>query len=381
MSETLPLHGGQLRQIAEQLGIPAHELFDFSANINREGPPAAVLSLLRTSLDNPSTLTSYPDLSETVLKRSLAHYAGVRPENIVVGNGFVPLLDAVLQTLQIRTCLLPVPAFVEYRRALTRARVEIVPRTLTCDSGFSYDITTMSSGYQDAILLANPQNPSGVLTIRELLLELTIKAAVRNQYVLLDEAFIDYCPEASLARETNRYPNLIVFRSLTKFFGMPGMRVAYAVTNQDISGRLQEAIAPWSITTLASIAASVAVEDTSYASRTIALNGDRRNRLQKTLGALDIHVYSSAANFLLFRLQDLVDPEAFWKRMILDHRVVLRNCANYEALPDRHFRAAVRNDSENSRLVEAISQALASLGMPPAVGEDSRELSGFKRQS
>lgn len=360
MSETLPLHGGQLRQIAEQFGISVSELFDFSANINPEGPPASVLSLLRSSLDNPSTLTSYPDLDETDLKQSLARYAGVCPENIIVCNGFVPLLGAVLQTLRIRSCLLPVPAFVEYRRALACAQVEIFPHALACESGFNYDIEAMSTGSQNAILLANPQNPSGVLTDRETLLEIAVRAAARNQYVLLDEAFIDYCPIASLARETDRYPNLIVFRSLTKFFGMPGMRVAYAVTNSEISVRLQETIAPWSVTTLASLAARAAVEDTPYANRTLALNGERRNQLQKTLGALGIRIYPSAANFLLLRLPDSIDPEVFWKRMILDHRVVLRNCANYEALPDRHFRAAVRNDTENSHLIEALSQTLTS---------------------
>jgi threonine-phosphate decarboxylase len=359
MSETLPLHGGQLRQITEQFSISFSELLDFSANINPEEPPASVLSLLRSSLDNPSTLTNYPDINETELKRSLARYAGVGSENIVVGNGFVPLLDAVLRTLWIRSCLLPVPAFVEYRRALTRAQIEIVPYTLTCDSGFSYDIEAMLSGSQNVILLANPQNPSGALAPREALLQLTAEAATRNKYVLLDEAFIDYCAEASLARETDRYPNLIVFHSLTKFFGLPGLRVAYAVTNAEMSGMLQEAIAPWSVTTLASLAAGAAVEDTPYANRTLALNGVRRSRLQKAIDSLGMHVYSSAANFLLFYLPDSVDSEAFWKRMILDHRIVLRNCANYESLPDGHFRAAVRNDSDNDRLIEALMQVLS----------------------
>ena len=363
MIDSLPLHGGQLRQIAERFGIPAAELLDFSANINPEGPPAAVLSVLRSSLNNPSTLISYPDICETDLKRSLAHYAGVGSKNIVVGNGFVPLLDAVLPSLRIRSCLLPVPAFVEYRRALTRSQIEVVPYSLTCDPDFGYDVEAMLSGTHDGILLANPQNPSGILSSRNAMLQLVTHAAARNKYVLLDEAFIDYCPKASLASEIDRYPNLIVFRSLTKFFGMPGMRVAYAVTAVKTSGLLQEAIAPWSVTTLASLAAGAAVEDTPYASGTIALNRERRNRLQKAIEALDVFVYPSAANFLLFRLTDSVDSQAFWKRMILDHRILLRNCANYEALAAGHLRAAVRNDSENSRLVEALVQVLASPGM------------------
>ncbi len=359
MSESLPLHGGQLRQIADRFGIAVAELLDFSANINPEGPPAAVVSRLHASVDNPVTLTSYPDIDETELKQSLARYNSVSPENIAVANGFVPLLEAGLRVLPIRSCLLPVPAFIEYRRTLARAQIETIPHALDFESGFRYDVQAMLTGFPDAILLANPQNPSGVLASRDVLLDLTAEAAARNIFVLLDEAFIDYCPEASLARETERFPNLIVFRSLTKFFGMPGLRVACAISNPELSKRLQEAIAPWPITTLASLAASVAVEDEPYASRTIALNAERRGRMQEFIEALGISVYPSAANFLLLRLPNTADCEDFWKRMILDHRIVLRNCANYEGLLDWHLRTAVRSDSDNRRLVEALAQVLA----------------------
>jgi threonine-phosphate decarboxylase len=357
-NEYLPLHGGQLRQIADRFGIDAAELLDFSANINPEGPPAAVVSRLHASLDHPATLTSYPDIDETELKRSMARYIGASSENIVVANGFVPLLEAALRVLPIRKCLLPVPAFVEYRRTLTRAQVEIVPHALNFESGFRYDLQAMLKDSHDAILLANPQNPSGVLASRDVLLQLTAAAAAQNTFVLLDEAFVDYCPDASLVREVDRFPNLIVFRSITKFFGMPGLRVAYAVSNPELSRRLQEAIAPWPITTLASLAASAAVEDELYAGRTIALNDERRIRMREAIEALGVQVYASAANFLLLCLPDTIDCEDFWKQMILNHRIVLRNCANYEGLPDRHLRAAVSDNSENSRLVEALNHCL-----------------------
>jgi threonine-phosphate decarboxylase len=358
MSEILPPHGGQLRQIADRFGIPLSQILDFSANINPEGPPAAVRSCLRASLDSPTALTHYPDLSEIELKRSLASYVGVRPENIVVANGFVPLLDAVLRTLPIQTCLVPVPAFVEYRRTLERTRVEVVPRGLTPGTDFSYDNDDLLTGSHHAVLLANPQNPSGMLTNRETLLRLADEAAARNVYMFLDEAFIDYCPETSLTGEIDRFPNLIVFRSVTKFFGMPGLRVAYAVADVSLSEKLQEAIAPWSITTLASLAANVAVQDEAYATCTIVRNSDRRKRLQTAIEGLGIQVYPSAANYLLLRLPDSIDGEEFWKRLIREHRIVLRNCANYEALASRHFRAAIRNDAQNEQLVEAVAQLL-----------------------
>jgi threonine-phosphate decarboxylase len=216
----------------------------------------------------------------------------------------------------------------------------------------------MLAGSHDVILLANPQNPSGVLTSRDVLLELTAAAAARNIFVLLDEAFIDYCPDASLANEVDRFPNLIVFRSLTKFFGMPGLRVAYAIANPALSRQLQQAIAPWSITTLASLAAVAAVEDEPYAARTVALNEDRRDRLVEAIKRLGVHVYQSAANFLLLRLPESSDYRNVWERMILDHGIVLRNCTNYEALAGQHLRIAVRYEQENHRLIEALAQTL-----------------------
>jgi len=348
-----PSHGGQLRGIVEHFGIHGASVLDFSANINPGGPPAAVAKCLRASLDNPSTLINYPDLDENDLRQSLAHYAAVRSENVSVANGFVPLLDAVLRALNLRTCLLPVPAFVEYRKTLERARIEVRPHSVS-SSAFRYDIDDLLTRSHSAVLLANPQNPSGVVSSRDSLLRLVESAAAQNIYILLDEAFVDYCPEASLTREIDYLPNLIVFRSVTKFFGMAGLRVAYAVANAGLSRRLQEAISPWSVTTLASIGAQVAVRDDAYARRAIALNSERRNQLQAAIEKLGIYVYPSAANFLLLRLPDSIDCQELWKRLIREHHIVLRNCANYEALSDGHLRAAVRAESENQRLIQAL---------------------------
>jgi threonine-phosphate decarboxylase len=369
-----PLHGGQLNQIADHFRIPLSELLDFSANINPEGPPPSIVSCLRASLDHPSVLTNYPDLDEFELKGRLAGYVGIRPENVAVANGFVPLLDATLRVLGIRSCLVPVPAFVEYRRALERSEVEMIPHILEADSGFGCDPddlfknvlfkndlfkNDMFSKSCHAILLANPQNPSGALSSRDTVLRIAEEAAQRNIFVLLDEAFIDYCPETSLTREIDRFPNLIVFRSVTKFFGMAGLRVAYAAANRELCKRLQDSIAPWSVTSLASLAAGLAVQDEVYARQTIALNHVRRDWMHAAIGKLGIklpiQVYPSAANFILLRLPDSIDCQQFWERLIREHHVVLRNCANYEGLGDGHLRTAVRAETENEYLIDAIT--------------------------
>ncbi|MBB6142923.1 threonine-phosphate decarboxylase [Silvibacterium bohemicum] len=358
MIDELPTHGGQLRSLAQRFGIAESQLLDFSANINPEGPPAVVHSTLRASLDDLSMLMSYPDLEEIDLKQSIARYAGVSHQNIAVANGFVPLLEAALRTLDIRRCLLPVPAFVEYRKALARARIEVFPHLLSAEESFSYNADVICAGSQDAILLTNPQNPSGVVCSHETLTRILTKAAERNACVLLDEAFIDYIPELSITPHIDSWTNLIVFRSVTKFHGMPGLRVAYAVANRKTAQALNENLPPWPITTLASCAVSSALKDVAYAVKTRDLNDRRRALLQSSIKALGIQTYPSAANFLLLRLPAAVDPADFWQRMLVDYRIVMRSCFNYEALEAGHLRVAVRTEEENSRLVEALSRVL-----------------------
>lgn len=355
MNTLTPLHGGQLRQIADLFGIPASDLLDFSANINPDGPPAAVTSCIRRALDKASILTDYPDLDETELRQNLAHYAGVRRENIAVANGFVPLLEAALRALFIRNCFVPAPAFVEYRRVLERSGVGIISHGLDPWAGFRYEVRDLVAGPHDAILLANPQNPSGVLNSRESMLRILEEAAQRNIVVLLDEAFIDYCPEATLSGETERFSNLIVFRSVTKFFAMAGLRVAYAIANDEIRTRMQEMIAPWSVTSLASLAGGYAVQDSSYARHTITVNNERRDYLSGAIEKLGVRVYASAANFLLLQFPDNINGQQLWERLISEHRIVLRNCANYETLDARYLRVAVRSQADNERLIDALS--------------------------
>jgi threonine-phosphate decarboxylase len=359
--EQYPLHGGQLHQIATRFGIPVSHLLDFSANINPDGPPPAVISSIRESLDTLSTLTNYPDLQEVKLKKSIARYAGVPVENIVVSNGFVALLEATLRALPIRRCLVPVTAFVEYRKTLERNEVETSTYRLSSDSCFSYDPVAMLAGQHDAILLANPQNPSGICHDAASIRDLIGAASARNIYVLLDEAFIDYIPEHSLTAATNEFSNLIVFRSVTKFFGIPGLRVAYTVATPKLSSMIGENVSPWAITTLASIAVNAALGDLPYAIDSRSRNTERRIALQRQIESLGLVAYPSAANFILFQLPPTVDPNAFWQHMIRRHGIVLRACANYAGLSEGHFRTAIRTPMENDKLVTAIAESLSSL--------------------
>jgi threonine-phosphate decarboxylase len=359
-----PTHGGQLRHIAARYGIPAERLLDFSASINPAGPPSSVLTAIRRALDAPSTIAMYPDLELIELKRAIAEYTGVDPKNIAVANGFAPLLYAALRSLKIKRCLLPVPSFSEYRNTLENASVIVTPCHLSCDEDFRYVPETIRDTLLrhscDAILLANPQNPSGAISDVDSMQRLLEIAAQQSITVLLDEAFIDYYPARSLTQRGIEQGNVIVFRSVTKFFAIPGLRVAYAVSRPSNVYTMNRFIAQWPITSFASDAVCAALRDEAYAEESRLANDRRRLWLERELARLKIAMYPSSANFLLVRFSAEVDVSLLWEEMIVEEQVVLRSCANFEGLAPGHLRIAVRSEMENERLIRGLERALSS---------------------
>jgi threonine-phosphate decarboxylase len=361
----LPTHGGQLRQIAARHGFEPEQLIDFSANINPAGPPASVFVALQQALADPAVLVTYPDLELTELKKALAKASEILPENIAVANGFVPLLEAALRSLKIARCLLPVPSFSEYRQTLTNAGVEVVKYYLAQEEGFSYHPETLMRAALeddcDALLLANPQNPSGALCRASSMRDLIEMAAKHRIKVLLDEAFIDYVPSQSLTPFAIESENLIMFRSVTKFFAIPGLRVAYAVSSASSVQNLNNRLAPWPVSSLASEAVCVALQDYVFAEKTRRENHLRRTWLEQELARLKIFTYPSSTNFLLLRFAPDVDVHLLWERMIAEEQMVLRSCGNFEGLAPVHLRIAVRSEAENERLVHGLERVLVRM--------------------
>jgi threonine-phosphate decarboxylase len=109
-SALLPPHGGQLRAIAAQFSMPEHKLLDFSASIYPYGPPSRSMEALTDAIRNPASIRTYPDLESVELRAGLANYADVPSSNVLAANGTVSLLSATVRALEVRRCMLPIPA-------------------------------------------------------------------------------------------------------------------------------------------------------------------------------------------------------------------------------------------------------------------------------
>ena len=374
-----PAHGGQVRQVALAYGLDPEAILDFSANINPEGPSPEVMAALRRSVEDPGTLACYPDLQLTDLRTAIVNHlgkarassdeaasepteptgpAGLALGNIAVANGFVPLLEAAVRAFDLKRTLLPVPAFGEYRETLRRCRATVIPHPLNLGD-FCYNperlARELDAAAADSLLLANPQNPSGVLTPARTILQLARSRP--HVTMLLDEAFIDYVPHESVIPHLNTCPNLVVFRSVTKFFAMPGLRVAYATGNVENMSKLREELAPWPVSTIAADAAIAALRSPGTG-RSIELNRERRGNLVRQLVELGITCPEASANFLLLRMPRAVPN--LWERLLLEHALLLRRCDNFESIEADVLRTAVRDEPDNDRLVAALAACLGA---------------------
>ena len=352
-----------MRALAERFGRAESDLLDFSANINPDGPPAEAWEVLRACAEDPTVLTVYPDLEGTALRSAIGRAVGLDAGQVAVGNGFAPLLEASVRAAGVRRCLLPVPCFGEYRTVLERMGVAVTTLQLDPEEGFRYPIgrlrEALADERHDCLLLANPQNPSGAVMSVGDLAELIVWTDARRVQVFLDEAFIDYVPRESMTSRVGEFGYLTVFRSLTKFYAIPGLRVSYAVAGLVAAARIREQMAPWAVTTIACRVAEAIVGDEEFGRRTRQLNEERRVALAEGLRGLGIKVYAgAAANYLLIEWPGMRDTGELWERLIREHGVILRSCANFEGLGPGHFRLAVRGDEENRRLEVALRKVL-----------------------
>jgi nicotinate-nucleotide--dimethylbenzimidazole phosphoribosyltransferase len=355
-------HGGNVDEIARRYGIAPDTLLDFSANVNPLGPPASALAAIQRVAGAADALRRYPDGSQTTLRAAFARYTNATPDQIVVGPGTAGLIAPALRALGSRRCLLAVPAFSEYRPTLEKIGIEVVPFHLRWAQGFQIDRQALEAAIAtatpDVCIFVNPHNPSGVCVPADAMRAVVRTAARSNAAVILDEAFVDFAPAHSLVRDVDS-GRLVILRSVTKFFGMAGLRVGFGVAQDLLAGRMAEFVPAWPVGALEDAACQAALADRSFTEQTLATNESELAWLRGALTPLGLDTADSLANFLLLELQEgHPDSHEVVERLAREHRILVRNCARFEGLTTRHLRVAVRTRQDNKRLVAALNHVL-----------------------
>jgi threonine-phosphate decarboxylase len=350
-------HGGAVAQAARELGRAPGEILDFSASINPLGMPKEVLEAAREAMTHA---VHYPEIDASSLVTALAAAHGLPAEHFLPGSGSTELLYLFSRVLRPRRAMLVAPAFSEYERSLSQvgAAIDIFP--LSADNGFHLDPCLLVQHLHpetDLVLLANPGNPTGA-GIDPHVVE-TIARAVREQaLVAVDEAFVDFCLQRSVLGAVGLHSNLYVFRSLTKFYAIPGLRAGYLAGPAAGIARLRAAKEPWTLSVPALVAAETCLGQEDYRQRTLETIPALRKDLTRGLEDLGMTVFPSEANFLLARLEEGEPPAPRLAAELRGMGILIRDCSNFPSLDERYVRVAVRTQEENARLLQALSGVL-----------------------
>ena len=179
-------------------------------------------------------------------------------------------------------------------------------------------------------------------------------------FFLIDEVFVDFCEHASLKRFLDRSQNLAIIRSLTKFYGLPGLRIGYLIAPPQVAAKIRSHLPPWSVNTLAQAAGAYCFTQEEYRRKTLELVAKERQRLTLGLSAIPgLTVFPAKANYLLVRMERELQPASHLKRNIFERdRILIRDCGSFEGLDDYYFRVAVRLPAENDRLIAAVKHSI-----------------------
>jgi len=358
MTSTSYKHGGDIDHVSRQFGVAAGDILDFSANVNPMGLPARAAQRLAREAGEARRLLNYPAPESPELKDALSLLLGVGKECIVIGAGADALIDAAIRSVKPQRCLIPVPAFSEYERACQAC--DCPTQSIPLSAGFLLSMDDVRRAVPgDLVILNNPHNPTGACIDRGEMLDRIAMIRSCGASVLVDEAFIDYAPAAAITCDAAKGDGVIAIRSLTKFFGCPGLRVGYAVAAPVTARRLLAQLPAWPVTTLAVSALAEALQDGDYARDTLQRNEHARVLLSAALGDLGCFVFPAAANFLLLRLPEDSSAIIVRDRLVQEHRILVRECESFEGLQaGRYLRVAVRSVSDNARLIEALTNVL-----------------------
>lgn len=345
-------HGGNIHILENRA-----EIIDFSSNINPYGPPE---NFTKTIIKACHSIDKYPDPNYNDIRNKIAETYDISSEYIVVGNGGIQVIHNAIEFLDFKKALIVVPTFVEYEKALKRFNKKFDYYYLKEENNFDLEIDQLLSSDLsdiDLVIVCSPNNPTGNYVKKEDLVRLTNRLNELKINILLDEAFIDFLEDdVSMIDRVSDFSNLIITRSLTKFFAVPGLRLGFLVTrNNKLIDKINKYRESWSVNIFANSMLLELFENKKYIDRTQKYIVEEGNRLYNQLIRIHgLHVFKPSVNYILFKSQ----KDISWKMELLKYKILIRHCNNYVGLDEKFFRIAVKSKVDNSILIKKMNRVM-----------------------
>jgi threonine-phosphate decarboxylase len=356
VQKTPRTHGGNIYAEAMHYGLDIKNIIDFSSNVNPFGPSTAAIRAAKRAL---AFTERFPDPDMLELRTGIARYFGIRPGNVICGNGSIGIIHLIPRVFRPKKVLIPFPTFMEYTAAVQNAGGEVVPFPLLERTGFRVDPIELSFALKDVDMafFCNPNNPTGQLIPKADMLEIVQYARQHGVRLVVDEAFMDFIDSESIIKDAVESSHLICIRTFSQLFGMPGLRIGYAVSDERSIEAMREGQEPWSVSIPAERAAIAVLGHWSYINKTRRLIDKERNRLVSALRILPgMETFPGAANFILLKLTSVDVQTVIGK--LGERGMLVRDCSSFPGLDRSYIRIAVRTGSENKRLIKTLRELL-----------------------
>ncbi len=334
--------------------------YDFSVNINPMGMPVKSIEAAHEGIVLSGR---YPDYKCERLCQEIGRFHGIDQSYAFVGNGAAELIYTLCYTLRPQRALVLAPTFQEYEGAIKAAGGKVnycylsEENDFDVDEGVSRSILGMLHGNQkqDILFVCNPNNPTGRIVKKDILIEIIRECQAVGTRVCVDESFLPFVEEEnkySLIYDLQQFSNLIVLRSFTKIYGMPGLRLGYVLSADRVFlDDMREKCQPWSVSVPAQLAGIAALRDEAFLEKTVKLIKEGREFLvQELLPHISDKYFESKANFILFK------GDAGLQNRLLEEGILIRNCENFQGLDRGFYRIAVRSISENKEFVRRVKR-------------------------
>ena len=325
------------------------------------GPPP---SARKAFIKSYGEISRYPAPYGERVKAALAARHGMNAAEVLIGNGSTQLIYLLCAALRPHTALIVGPAFSEYANALALGGASIRQLTLTADDGFQFSMQRFMAAWDkdcDIVFLPTPNSVTGQLIPATEIEKIAQVALTRKSFVVVDEAFVDFVEKESVKTLVRQNPYLIVLRSLTKYYALPGLRLGYLLGEARRVAQLAAYQEPWSVNAPALSVALACLKDASFTMRTEGWLEKEKKFLSERLTAIEgLHLFESRANFLLVKINrsgiDALQLRSFLSRK----KILIRACDSFAGLGANYFRIAVKRRQDNLRLLAALREWTAS---------------------
>lgn len=341
-------HGGYYR----------HNFVDHAYLYNLYFPPEEVFTKFKDQIHD--LVLNYP-VAQNVLAQLIGKIINQPPERIVVGNGAAELIKIVSGHIAGKL-IVPVPSFNEYVNAAPSSNVVEFPLELP---SFQLDIDKFADEAikvnADVAVVVSPNNPTSIVVPKSDLIRLAERLSTNNCTLIIDESFLDFSenPEQiSLEREISKYKNIAIFKSMSKAYGICGLRIGYMLTaNTEFADSVRRGIHIWNINGFAEEFLRMLPEyKTEFLKSCEKVRADRDSMYKKLLSITGMTVYKPDANYIFCRLPDHVKSgPQIAKDLFIKHNILIKDCAGKsQPEADRYLRIACRTENENIKLVAAL---------------------------